>query len=222
MEAIVIRQWKRWLRRAAVVLLMSMAVIALHEPILRAAGRALVVTDALRPADVIVIALDAGGAGALEAGDLVVQGIATQVAVFVDPPSGEDHEFLRRGLPYEDETARQIRQLELLGVTNVLRIPRTNAGTQGEGDVLPSWSKEHDFRSMVVVTTTDHSRRLRRVLQRSMSGYDISMAIRPSRYSAFDPDQWWRSRGGIRTGIVELQKLVLDFALHPVTLASGP
>ena len=33
--------------------------------------------------------------------------IATRVAVFTDPPSGEDHEFIRRGLPYEDASAKQ-------------------------------------------------------------------------------------------------------------------
>src|SRR5262249_17874345 len=56
--------------------------------------------------DVIVVSLDSSGAGALEAADLVQSGIATRVAVFTDPPSGEDHEFIRRGLPYDDAGAR--------------------------------------------------------------------------------------------------------------------
>jgi hypothetical protein len=64
------------------------------------------------------------GAGALEAADLMQSGIATRVAVFADPPSAEDHEFLRRGLPYEDGAARQIRRLRSLGVTDVVQIPR--------------------------------------------------------------------------------------------------
>jgi len=38
-------------------------------------------------------------------------GIATRVAVFADPPSGEDHEFVRRGLPYENAAEKHIRQL---------------------------------------------------------------------------------------------------------------
>src|SRR5262245_57894923 len=62
--------------------------------------------------------------GALEAADLVQSGIATRVAVFADPPSGEDHEFIRRGLPYEDAAARQIDQLKWLGVTDVVPVPR--------------------------------------------------------------------------------------------------
>ena len=188
---------------------------AVREPILRAVGRALVVKEPIAPADTIVIALDAGGAGVLEAADLVQSGIATRVAVFADPPGRVDHEFIRRGLPYEDQAARQIRQLGMLGVRDIVTIPRTAAGTQGEGEVLPVWCDQHRFGSIVIVTTTDHSRRLRRVLDRSMNGHKTRIAIQPSRYSDFDPDRWWETRSGMRTAIIELQKLLLDVVLHP-------
>jgi hypothetical protein len=102
-------------------------------------------------------------------------------------------------------------------VRNIVRIPRTDAGTEGEGQVLPAWCDEHQFRSIVIVTTTDHSRRLRRVLDRSMKGHRTSVAIRPSRYSSFDPDRWWETRGTVRIGILEFQKLALDVALHPLS-----
>src|SRR5262249_41396834 len=81
------------------------AVPSIHKPLLRTAGWALVVNEPLAPADFIVVAPESGGAGALEAADLVQSGIATRVAVFVDPPSVEEHEFIRRGLPYEDTAA---------------------------------------------------------------------------------------------------------------------
>ena len=73
------------------------AVPSVRHPILRAAGWALVVNESVAPADIIVISLDSGGAGALEAADLVQRGIATRVAVFSDPPSGAGNEFIRRG-----------------------------------------------------------------------------------------------------------------------------
>ena len=106
------------------------AVPSVREPVLRAAGWALVVNEPVAPADIIVVSLGSGGAGALEAADLVQSGIATRVAVFADPPSGEDHEFIRRGLPYEDAAARQIDQLKWLGVTDVAQIPRADAETE--------------------------------------------------------------------------------------------
>src|SRR4051794_23761631 len=107
----------RWPRRALILVVAALAAAAIfvvpsvREPILRAAGWALVVSEPVAPADIIVVSIDSGGAGALEAADLVQNGITTRVAVFSDPPSGEDHEFIRRGLPYEDAGGRQIRQL---------------------------------------------------------------------------------------------------------------
>ena len=213
----------RWPRRAPILVVVALAATTIvavppvREPVLRAAGWALVVNELVAPADIIVLSLASGGAGALEAADLVQSGIATRVAVFTDPPSGEDHEFIRRGLPYEDAAARQIRQLRWLGVTDVVQIPRTDVGTEGEAQVLPPWCDQHRLRSIVLVTTRDHSRRLRRVLDRVMKGHSTRVMIQPSRYSSFDPDQWWKTRNGVRTEIVELQKLVLEVVLRPIS-----
>jgi hypothetical protein len=192
------------------------AISSLRKPVLRAAGWALVLNEPVAPADIIVLSLDSGGAGALEAADLVQSGISKRVAVFDDPPSGEDYEFIRRGLPYEDAGARQIRQLKSLGVTDVVHISRID-GTEAEGRELPLWCDEQHLRSIVVVATKDHSRRLARVLDRAMKGYPTHVAVQAARYSSFDPDHWWETRGGIRIEIVELQKLVLDLLLHPMS-----
>jgi hypothetical protein len=183
--------------------------------ILQAVGWALVIDEPIGPADIIVVAVDAGAAGVLEAADLVHSGIAMRVAVFADPPDAVDQEFIRRGLPYEDVAARSARQLRSLGVTAIDQIPRVS-GTEAEGRVLPVWCDQHGFRSVVVVSTRDHSRRLHRVLRRSMKGHETKVMVRGSRYSAFDPDRWWESRPGMRTGITELQKLLLDILLHPI------
>src|SRR5882757_185165 len=96
------RWWAPILVMVALAAFAIVAVRSLREPILRAAGWALVVDEPVAPADIIVVSLDSDGAGALEAADLVQSGIATRVAVFTDRPSGEDHEFVRRGLPYDD------------------------------------------------------------------------------------------------------------------------
>jgi hypothetical protein len=195
----------------------TFAAPSVRVPVLRAAGWALVVNEPLAPADIIVISLDSGGAGALEAADLVQSGIATRVAIFADPPSGEDNEFIRRGLPYEDASARQVRQLGWLGVTDVVQIPRTEGGTEGEGQVLPAWCDQHQFRSIVFVAARDHSRRTRRALHRIMKGHPTRVMVQSSRYSSFDPNQWWETRDGIRTEIIEFQKLLFEVVRHPMS-----
>jgi hypothetical protein len=213
-----------WPECAAILAALALAVFAmiavrpLREPVLRAAGWALVMNnEPVASADVIVLSIDSDGAGALEAADLVKSGVAKHVAVFQDPPSGEDFEFIRRGLPYEDAGARQIRQLKMLGVTDVREITRID-GTESEGQMLPQWCDQQGLRSILVVAGKDHSRRLRRVLDRDMRGHSTYVTVRAARYSSFDPDRWWVTRGGVRTEIVELQKLLLDILLHPMSI----
>jgi hypothetical protein len=71
----------------------------------RAAGWALVVSQPIESSDFIVLSLDSGGGGVLEAADLLQSGVSKRVAVFTDPKP--DHEFIRRGLPYDDRAATQ-------------------------------------------------------------------------------------------------------------------
>ena len=213
----------RWWAPILVVIFTSLTAAAMvaaspiRESVLRAAGWALVVNEPIAPSDIIVLSLASGGAGALEASDLMQGGIATRVAVFADPPIGDDLEFIRRGLPYDDASARQIRQLRSLGVMDVMQIPLAEAGTEGEGQALPAWCDQHRFRSIVFVAARDHSRRWRRVLNRVMKDRPTRVMVQPSRYSPFDPDRWWETRGGVRTELVELQKLMLELVLHPLS-----
>jgi hypothetical protein len=207
----------RWAAPIVVISFTTFAIVVfrpIREPLLRTAGWALVVNESVAPADIIVLSLDSGPAGALEATDLVQNGISRRVAVFVDPPNEEDREFIRRGIPYDDVGARQLQRLRSLGVTDVVQISRVD-GTEGEGQVIPTWCDEHRFGSIVVVATKDHTRRLRRILGRAMKDHSTLVTVRPARYSTFDPDRWWETRGGVRTEIIELQKLLLDFVLHP-------
>jgi len=215
-------RWRRWLWILAILVLASAVaagVPSIRGRILRSAGWALVLHDKpIESADIIVVSTGADGAGTLEAADLVHSGVATRVAVFADPPSDVvDFEFIRRGIPYEDAAARSTRQLRSLGVETIEQIPRAVAGSEDEGQVLPEWCDQHGFRSIVVVTTSDHSRRLWRILHRSMKGHRTSVAIWPARYSTFEPDRWWETHDGIRTEVAEFEKLLLDVARHPIS-----
>jgi hypothetical protein len=140
------------------------------------------------------------------------------VAVFTEPPDTlVDREFIRRGIPYEDAAARSVRQLRALGVDTIDRIPSYVTGTEDEGPALADWCDQHRFRSVVVVSTADHSRRLRRVLHRFMKGHPTKVTVRSARYLVFDPDRWWETHAGIRTEVEELEKLLLDILRHPIS-----
>jgi hypothetical protein len=211
-----IRLWHWPVGAALVLAALVLAVPASRTWVLRSAGWALVNRQTSpASADVIVVAIDAGGAGTLEAADLVHRGVASQVAVFHDPPTRADQEFIRRGLPYDDRAAISTHQLQILGVRNIEQVPRTTTGSEEEGEILPGWCRRHGYHSVVLVTSADHSRRLNRILRRALRGSRIDIVVLSSPYSNFNPDTWWKTRAGTRTEIIELEKLILDVAFHP-------
>ena len=171
--------------------------------------------DPLSPADAIVVTVDAREAGVLEAADLVGRRMALRVAVMAAAPTPGERELLRRGLAYEDAATASARYLTRLGVPEVERLSASVDGTNTEGQVLREWCVRRQFKAVIVVSTRDHSRRLRRVLQRSMRGSAVQIEVRSAPFSTYDPDSWWLTRTGIRTQIIETEKLLLDIARHP-------
>jgi hypothetical protein len=193
----------------------ALTVPTFRGALLRSAGHWLVADDPAKHADVIVIAVDADGAGVLEAADLVHAGVASRVAVFPDPPDAIDLEYLRRGIPYHDEAAAHIRELHAMGVQSVEVIPWAVTGTTEEGAVLKRWCAASGLRSVLFISTPDHSRRSRRMLDRYLHGSGTQVFVRYARYSEFDPNNWWRTRNGVRTEVFETEKLLKDLLRHP-------
>jgi hypothetical protein len=211
------RRGRYTLAVVALVLALAGAILVtpLRTALLRAMGRFLVSTDQVQHADVIVLSVDSDGAGVLEATDLVHARVAARVALFTDPPDRVDREFLRRGVPRFNAAAVSARQLRDLGIGAVEVIAQGVAGTDDESRDLAAWCAQHHYHSVVFVSTTDHSRRTARILARAMRASGVTLGVRASRYSDFDPDAWWQSRTGVRTEIIEAEKLLADILLHP-------
>jgi len=204
---------------ALVTMMLAVASAIVMAPVrislLRAMGRFLVATDQLQRANVIVLSVDSDGAGVLEATDLVHEHVADRVALFADPPDSVDREFLRRGVSYHNAAAVSVGQLHDLGIDAVEVIPRTVTGTNDESRDLVAWCSEHGYRAVIFVSTLDHSHRAARILARATRSGGLKLIVRGSLYSDFDPDAWWKTRGGVRIEIVESEKLLADMLLHP-------
>jgi hypothetical protein len=195
----------------------GIAAVAFQGPILRRVGGVLLIDDPVHAVEIIVLPQWLGDAGALDAADLVKSGIADRVAVLPEPPKPAELELARRGVPFPTKTEDALRLLGLLGVTEVEVVPTLASSTEAEGLVLVAWCHERQFQRILVLSSPDHSRRVRRVLDRAFRGQPTQVLVRAARYSAFDPDTWWQTRDGLRIGIVECQKLLLDFARHPIS-----
>lgn len=210
------QRFSRLLRTAAVVGAVVVAIVVFRAPLLRACGRLLVAEDPLEAADVVVIPQWTENAGALEAADLVARGMSSRVAVLVNDTDPSTQELMRRGVLNTAHAAWPVSLIKDLGVADVVQIGGTE-GTESEAEALPRWCAEHHYRAIILVTTADHSRRTRRVLKRAMRGQSTKVIVHLTPYGTFDPNRWWRTRGGVRTEVVELQKLILDLALHPLS-----
>jgi uncharacterized SAM-binding protein YcdF (DUF218 family) len=142
-------------------------------------------------------------------------GFATRVAVFDRPQSRMSREFARRGVQPLDLKNVSIQLLHGLGITDIAVVPPV-LGTVDEGKVLQQWCAANSIHSIVFVSVADHSRRTRRVLDRALNPRGVRVMVRYARYSEFDPDSWWQTRGGQRIEAVESQKLLLDILRHPL------
>jgi uncharacterized SAM-binding protein YcdF (DUF218 family) len=200
----------------ALAVLVVAAVPTFRTAALRAIGHALVIPDQpVDRADIVIITVDAYDEGVLEAAALVRAGIASRVAIFAAIPERAEVELLERQIEGQDAAARAVDHLAVLGVSDAERIPPRVTGTTEEAPILRDWCEQRGVRSAVVVTSADHSRRLWRVLARTVDPAKLTLTVRAARFSAFDPDRWWEQRTGTRIAIIELEKLLLDYLLHP-------
>jgi hypothetical protein len=203
---------KRLLVFAAAIICVGAVGTAFRDAFFRAIGHALVIDEPLTRSDTLLVPTWTSSAGALEAADLIQQGMASNVAVWFDTQTEATKELRRRGIPYEIPIVAVLKSLNVPGL-NV--VTTDGNGTTFETQVLPLWCAQNHFRSVIIVSTPEHSRRLRRLLNRSMRASPTKTIVRVTRYSDFDPDRWWKSRTGARDELMELQKLLLDVALHP-------
>lgn len=206
-------------RGATVILLAVLGLTAVATPwILLALGSALVWEDSLEAVEAIVIPTWARPSAVLDVLDLLTSGTAARVVVIDVPPSASDKTLLGRGFPLETLTAQTARLVTHTGIQpdRIVRLTATVGGTNDEMEMIARWRDQTGIKSVLVLTPADHSRRVNRVLKRTMPA-NIKTIVRSLRFSQFQPDRWWKSRAGLRVGIVELQKLTLDLLAHPLS-----
>jgi uncharacterized SAM-binding protein YcdF (DUF218 family) len=97
----------------------------------------------------------------------------------------------------------------------IIEIPAGEGGTTESTAALSAWARAHPEKRVLVVVGPSHGRRYRRALRRAWPDGQRAAAVVTTPYSLFHADDWWRSRTTLREGLVELEKLALDYAQHP-------
>jgi len=208
---------RRLLRALAIVTLMAAGVLAMapaRRAALRTVGRVLVASDDVRPVDLLVMDVESGAAGALTIADLHRTQPNAAVAVLVPKATSVDAEVERRGIVLPNLTMEMLTQL---GIPRdpIVRIPAGEGGTIETTSALGEWGRRNPGKRVLVVVGPSHGRRYRRALRRVWpEGHPAPFVVTTS-YGLFRAEDWWHSRTTVREGLVELEKLALDYARHP-------
>lgn len=201
---------------AVFVLLVAVAaaIPASRRGVLTGAGRALAASDAPEAVDLAAVDVDSGLAGAIAVADLYKSRAAPAVGTFVPRKSAIDQARRDRRVVAPDVVGDV---LEQLGVPRhaIVRFPVDETDTAGTTAALAGWARANPTGRLLVVVAPSHGRRYRRVLGRVWPPGRPVPRVVAAEHSLFRADDWWQSRTTLREGLIELEKLALDYALHP-------
>ena len=179
------------------------------------AGRWLVVEDPLQKADAIAVLSGRMPLRAEEAAALYRAGWAPRVWVTRPPGPGRELEIL--GIDFVGEDFYSVRVLLRLGVpADAIRVlPPEAVNTAVEMDILAQRLEQSGGRSLIVVTSKAHTRRVR-TLWRMLAKPGQGMIVRTATDDPFDPAHWWRNTGDALEVVRELLGLANAWAGLPV------
>jgi hypothetical protein len=205
-------------RLVIVVFVLGLAAVAVVPPARRAVltgiGQHLSATDAPGAADLIAMDVESGFAGAIKVGDLYREHKSAAVAVLVPKETSLDDALRSRHIVLPDTMTEVLTQL---GIPKhaVVQIPAGEGGTTETTAALAGWSRANPTGRVIVVVGPSHGRRYGRTLRRVWPAGHPAPRVVTTQYALFRANDWWQSRTTLREGLVEVEKLFLDYLLHP-------
>lgn len=195
----------------SIALMASMVTAAYlgRDRLLAGAGRFLVVEDALRPADAIVVLSGSIPDRILEAVDLYQAGMATRLILTKEGPLPGLEALRARGANLPEHHQLNLSVAEQLGVPPqaITLITTPGWSTLTEAHAIVAYLKRERLRTVILVTSKAHTRRAR-LTYAALAKPDTEILVRASRYDPFDPDSWWQRRPFVRRVVIEYLKLL--------------
>jgi uncharacterized SAM-binding protein YcdF (DUF218 family) len=178
----------------AALVLVALAVVA-HGPALRLIGRALVVEDPVAKADAIVVV--AGGTPSREdaAAALFREGLAPDVVLSNPLTPDRVRQLITMGARRLDYQGESRLVLEQRGVPAqaIVALPQPVKTTEAELKVVGELARSRGWRRVILVTSPQHSRRVKLVWSRQAPA-DIQSIVRIAQDDDFLDGDWWRQR----------------------------
>jgi uncharacterized SAM-binding protein YcdF (DUF218 family) len=186
---------RRLLGIIAVVLLLAVAGWAIHEPVLRAVARALIVEDALADADALVVLADGAPFRERAVADLFKQGWAPRVIVSRPMNPARVAALVEMGVRPLDVQGESQAALLRFGVpaAALVTIKQTAQITEDELALVREEARSRGWHRLILVSSPEHTRRVKTIWYRRGSN-GVGAIVRASPYGNFPRDGWWRER----------------------------
>ncbi len=163
--------------------------------------------------DVVVIPSAMMPERALGAADLMLESRAERAILFREdlPPAFDDLERLGVDFTESHEINRAVLMRQGIDEGRVEVLPEEVDSTWEEAQVFRQYVDRHRVDSMVITTSVYHSYRTYLNFERALKGAGVEIYSVPTPYGDFDPDGWWKDRGGVKTLYLELASLAAFF-----------
>lgn len=197
---------KRLLVRGAPVAALFLLISAIALPRL---GAWLVVEDPLQKADAIIVLGGTLYERPLEAVELLEEGWADRVFLFQQVVDWGEASLIERKFPYTREVDLQIDVMHRLGVdkSRIAVLEQANS-TADEADYVFQLATREKFQRLIVITSKQHTRRARLVMNRRLDDLGVQVIVRASRFDRSDVERWWANRSTLRFTLFEVQRLM--------------
>jgi len=195
-----------WGRKFVAALL---ALVLIGFFLLRGLGAWLVVQDPLHKADAIVVLGGTMYERQMEAVDLFKEGWAPKIYVLRELADWGEAELMARGVTYTRLVDLQIDTMTTLGVPrDRIDVLDAAGSTAEEAQHVLRLATEQKFSTLIIVTSKQHTRRARLVMNRRLQPAGVTVIVRASRYDRSNVTQWWTERGTLRFTLFETQRLL--------------
>jgi uncharacterized SAM-binding protein YcdF (DUF218 family) len=180
-----------------------------YRPFLRYSASAIIADSQPTKADAIVLLAGGEPGRAWGAADLYLQKLAPYIVLTREPPGPDAIELRKRGIELTTGFDMNTRILRGLGVPQdaITRLDPFVNDTFDEITRVRELAQQRGWKSLVIVTSNYHTRRSR-LVARYVLNSDINFTVVGSGHGGLNRDSWWQSRDGVRTFLIEFEKLV--------------
>jgi uncharacterized SAM-binding protein YcdF (DUF218 family) len=178
-----------------VLLALACLAVLVHRPLLRAAGRALVVDDPRERADAVVVVAGHTPSREAMAAALFRDGWAPRLVVSRQSVPGRVQQLLDMGIRRLDFQGESVAALEKYGVPRdaIVTLDQPVEITETELRAVAALARDRGWRRLILVTTPFHARRVQLVWRRESGGaIEDRLAVVSDECGA--GDAWWRRR----------------------------